>query len=274
MNRRSSRPKGVFFSIREFARFIRAETCLAVSAMAACGYLLFNPANIGLLFLMMAVFLSTAGAYAYNHMTDMEEDRINNKRLNIFVTSGSGTRIVAAMLAAGTASAVFLPLHSFFLFLLGVPVIMAYSAFRVKRVFLLKNLYTGLMMGYAFMIGISVSGAITSDILYILSVVFLVGFTGNMIGDIRGYEGDLASGAKTLPVMIGVDPSVRFTHFIFLGLSTHILLSGYYLLYPIVPFVFLVSLFLAAGRQRPARYSAILSFVVLSASFIINGGAV
>ena len=129
-------------------------------------------------------------------------------------------------------------------------------------------------MGYTFIIGVSVSGIITSDILYILSAVFLVGFTGNMIGDMRGYEGDLASGAKTLPVMIGVDPSMRLAHFMFLGISVHIMLAGYYLLYPLVPFVFLVSLFLAAGRQRPARYSAILSFVALSASLVVSGGAV
>jgi geranylgeranylglycerol-phosphate geranylgeranyltransferase len=274
MNKRLSKSKGVFFSTREFVKFIRAETCLAVSAMAACGYLLFNPVNSGLLFLVMAVFLSTAAAYAYNHITDIEEDRINDRKLNFFVTSGNGMKMVAAMITAGAASALLLPLHSFFLFLVSIPVIMAYSTFRVKKIFLAKNLYTGLTMGLVFLIGVSASGIISADILYIFFAVFFVGFTGNMIGDVRGYEGDFASGAKTLPVMIGVDSSKRLIHFILLGLSIHILLYGYYLLYPIVPFTFLVSFFLAAGRQKPARYSAIISFIALSASLIINSGVV
>jgi 4-hydroxybenzoate polyprenyltransferase len=268
MNRRLSESKGIFFSVKEFAKFIRAETCLAVSAMAAAGYFLFNPPDATSLFLILSVFLATAGGYAYNHMTDVEEDRINDRKLNSFVTGGNGMRIVAAMVTAGVASALFLPPHSLFLFLISIPVIMAYSALRVKRIFLAKNLCTGLTMGFVFLIGVSVSGAINNDIIYVFSAIFLVGFAGNMVGDIRGYEGDLASSVNTLPVMIGVGPSVRLAHLLFLGLSSQILISRYYLLYPVVPFTFLVSFFLASGRHKHARYSAILSFVALS-SFLI-----
>jgi 4-hydroxybenzoate polyprenyltransferase len=261
MNRRSGRPKGVFFSIKEFVKFIRLETCIYVSCMGMSGYLLFNRPDLTLLILFLAIFSATAAAYAYNHLTDREEDAINDRRLNVFVTNGRGAGIVMLMFGIGAFFALFLPPFSFLLFLLNIPVIVAYSRLRVKKIFLLKNVYTGMTMSFTFIIGACINGTPSTDMAYVFLFVFFIGCIGNLIGDIRGYKGDLASGAKTLPVRIGIGTSKRFVHFMLLGFSISILVSRYALFYPFVPFVISVSLFIALEKHRASRYCIILSFV-------------
>jgi 4-hydroxybenzoate polyprenyltransferase len=256
--------KGGCFSIREFWTFIRVETCLFITGMGTAGYLLFNQAGWLLLPLFLTVFFSTGAGYAYNHLTDRAEDEINNSRLNVFVTNGRGMPVVLSMFATAFFCSLFLPLFSFLLFILSIPIIAAYSALRMKEIFIAKNVYTGVMMAYALIIGASVSGTITSKTLYFFLAAFFFGFMGNLLGDIRGYKGDLASGVKTLPVKIGLKASARLYHAMMLGFSIYVLVSMNSLLYPLVPFGFLVSFFLAMDKQKTARYFLLSTFGMFS----------
>ncbi len=256
--------KAFFFLTREFWSFIRVETCLFISGTAVSGYLLLNQPSPILAALFLSVFFASAGGYAYNHLVDKEEDIINDKKLNVFVTNGLGMKITIAMFAVSVFSSLFLPFLSLLLVVMSMPVIIAYSIFRVKKKFLAKNLYTGLTIGLAFMIGISAKGTMTAETLPVLFTAFLFGTLANMMGDIRGYTGDLAAGAKTLPVVIGNDETKRFVHFMFLGFSASVLISKCYLLFPFAPFGILTSLFLATGRHRSARYCVLSSFVAFS----------
>jgi 4-hydroxybenzoate polyprenyltransferase len=177
---------------------------------------------------------------------------------------------VAITLGLGLFFALFLPLFPLILFLLSVPLIFAYSALRVKKMFLFKNAYTGFTMGLVSLIGASASGAISADAFYIFFTAFFIGSIGNLIGDIRGHKGDLATGIKTLPVRIGVDASKKLVHFMILGFPIYVLVSGYRLFYPFVPFMFLISLFLAMDRHKPARYSIVFSFIAFSLFLFLN----
>lgn len=276
MKRKLIKQNRFIFTIKEFCRFIRVETCLFASGIAASGYIFFNTVSYNLPFLLLAIFLATAGGYAYNHLTDREEDAVNDRRLNVFVTNGLGMKLVVTMFVSSILFSLFLPPLSFLLAVMSIPIIIAYSAFRVKKIFLVKNVYTGLTMGLAFMIGVCAKGIITNEILFIFFAAFLFAAGGNLLGDIRGHAGDLAAGAKTLPTVIGIDASKTFVHLIFLGFSTSILVSRYYLLFPFVPFGFLISFFLAMERHKAARYSMLSSFVTFSGflffEYLAGGG--
>ncbi|MCJ7816734.1 MAG: UbiA family prenyltransferase [Candidatus Aenigmarchaeota archaeon] len=263
-----TRQKGIFFSVRQFRSFIRLETCLYISCIGVSGFLLFNPLSITILPLFLAVLFLTGASYAYNHLTDKEEDRINNKRLNIFVTNGLGIPVVYGMLSLGFLFSLFLPLPSFLLFILGIPLIIAYSRLRVKEIFFVKNLYTGLTIGLTFLIGAAAGGFILAAFMS-FPVAFFFGFMLNFLGDIRGYEGDMVAGVKTLPVAIGIDSSKRIAQYLFLGFSSSILILRCYPFYPLALFPFLISLSLAFDNHKTARALIITSFMVFSSLLFI-----
>ena len=265
MSIKSNKHRSQVFRIKEFRAFMRLETCLYVSCIAASGFLLFNPLTPAILPLFLAVLSLTGASYGYNHLTDMEEDRINNSRLNTFVTNGKGAPAVAGMIAAGTFFSLFLPPLSLFLFLLGIPLIIAYSRLRIKAVFLAKNLYTGLTIGLMFLIGAAAAGALTPQVISSFFVAAFFGFMLNVLGDIRGYEGDLAAGVRTIPVFMGVGPSIRLAQSLFLGFSVCILIFRMYPFYTLAVFPFLISLSLAFEKHKLARLGILSSFITFSA---------
>jgi 4-hydroxybenzoate polyprenyltransferase len=154
------------------------------------------------------------------------------------------------------------------LFLASVPLIIIYSKYRLKEIFILKNIYTGAGTGFVLVIGASASGTLTGAVIYPFIATFFFGIMANMLGDIRGYAGDLAAGVKTLPVKMGLVPTARIFHTMMLGLSICILF-GYRAFLPIVPFTILISFFLAAGMNRAARYTLLCTFVSLSAFILM-----
>lgn len=265
MNKILNKHGSVIFRIREFRAFMRLETCLYISCIAASGFLLFNPLTPAILPLFLSVLFLTGASYGYNHLTDMEEDRINNKGLNIFVTNGKGAQAVAGMIAAGFLFSLFLPPLSLFIFLLGIPLIIAYSRLRIKEIFIAKNLYTGLTIGLMFIMGAASSGSLSLQILSSFFVAAFFGFMLNVLGDIRGYEGDLAAGVKTIPVFMGVGPSIRLAQSLLLGVSVYILILRFYSFYPLAVFPFLISLSLAFDKHKLARLGILSSFIVFFA---------
>lgn len=265
MSKKHNRHKGLIFKIREFRAFMRLETCVYISCIAISGFLLFNPLSATIMPLFLAVFFVTGAGYAYNHIKDKEEDSINNKRLNAFITNGAGMPAIACMLAAGIFFSLFLPSFSLIIFILLIPLSIAYSRLRVKEIFLLKNLYTGFTIGLTFLIGAFSGGNITNGVLLPFLVAFFFGFMLNLLGDIRGYEGDLAAGVKTLPVFMGVGTSSRMAQSLFMGFSVYVLILRFYSFYPLTIFAFLISLSLTFEKHKLARAGILSSFIVFSA---------
>jgi 4-hydroxybenzoate polyprenyltransferase len=268
MGKNRNKRRSLAFKIKEFRAFMRLETCLYISCIGISGFLLFNSISLAIIPLSLSILLLAGASYAYNHLTDMDEDRINNKRLNLFVTNGKGRTMVMAMITAGTACALFLPLTSFLIFIACIPLIIAYSKLRVKEIFLAKNIYTGLMIGIMFLIGAAASGVITGQMIFSFLVAAFFGFMLNVLGDIRGYEGDLAAGVKTIPVFIGIGPSIRLAQSMLLGFSVYILLLRFYSFYPLTVFAFLISISLAFEKHKLARACILSSFIAFSAFLI------
>jgi 4-hydroxybenzoate polyprenyltransferase len=269
MHKKINKHPSLVFKVKEFRAFMRLETCLYISCIGVSGFLLFNPISHVMLPLFLATMFLTGASYAYNHLTDMEEDGINNKRLNAFVTNGRGVPAVAGMIAAGLVFSVFLSPASFAIFLACIPLIIAYSRLRVKEIFLAKNIYTGLTIGIIFLMGAAAGGAVTGQMLFSFLVAAFFGFMLNVLGDIRGYEGDIAAGVKTIPVFIGVGPSIRLSQSLFIGFSVCILVFRIYSFYPLAPFALMISLSLAFEKHKLARLCILSSFIVFSAFLLM-----
>jgi len=253
--------------MKEFRAFMRLEACFYIACIGVSGFLLFNPLSAVIIPVFLAIFFLTGSTYGYNHMTDREEDSINDKRLNIFVTNGKGMPAVVSMFAASFFFSLFLPLLSFFIFVLIIVLSFAYSKMRVKEIFLVKNLYTGAGMQLDFLTGAAVGG-FSPVMLSYFPLGFFFGFMINLLGDIRGYEGDLAAGVKTLPIFMGIGPSMRLAQSLFLGFSVYALILRLHPLYPLAIFAFLISLSLAFEKHKLARAGILSSFVVFSAFLI------
>ena len=270
MIKKLNNKKAPLFIIKEFLAFIRVKNCILSTGAGVSGYLLFNPLSSTLFFLFLAIFFTTAVAYSYSLFTDWKEDKINNGRLNVFVTNGKGRSIAVIMLFLGIFFSLFLPLITLLLFLIMIPFTITYSRFRLKRIFIVKNLYTGLGFGLTFIIGASTKGILTYEMLYTSLLVFPIACGGNMIGDMMGYKGDLAAGVRTLPVVVGLDAAKRFVELMLLGFSISILISRDYLLYPLAPFGLMGSFFLAMDRKMAARVCMLTSFAAYSVFLLIK----
>ena len=86
------------FFLGELWRFLRIETCLFISGIAVFGYLINQHLGIELIYTILAVFMVSGSGYAHNHITDKEEDIVNNRRLNMFAKSRLGGLIVITMI--------------------------------------------------------------------------------------------------------------------------------------------------------------------------------
>jgi 4-hydroxybenzoate polyprenyltransferase len=252
----------LLFLLTEFRRFIRVETCLVVSCIALSGYLIFNTCSPNMIFLFLAVFFATGASYAYNHLTDKEEDIVNNSRLNIFVASGWGQFAILVCMAISLFSALHLSTLSLTIYLISIVAGFAYSFFRIKR-FPVKAIYSGFFLSLPFLIGAVVENHFIAEMIPYFLLIFLIGFTGNLLGDIRGYSGDMLAGLKTIPVMLGVDLSKSIVY-LNLGLfSFFSIMLGYFMFMPMIPLLVAASLFLNRDNHAMARSSIMSTFFIL-----------
>ncbi|MEE8401326.1 MAG: UbiA family prenyltransferase [Candidatus Hydrothermarchaeaceae archaeon] len=246
---------------RELVTFTRPETSIFIAGMAATGFLLFNPLGTGLVYAFLAVFFLSAFGYSYNYLEDKKEDLLNNIKLNAFVTNGKGPLVAVSLLTVSFIFSLGLSRSAFWIFLISVPLTIAYSKYRIKEVFLLKNVYTGSVMALMFLIG-ATTWHLPFKALFYLPFVFVFGFVINLLGDIRGYRGDKAAGIKTVAVVLGPDATKKLIHFsvwAFIG-ATLFLNSA---LYPLLPFAFAISFFLERNDLKKTRICILLSFMFL-----------
>lgn len=247
--------------IREFINFMRPETSIFIGGIAATGFLLFNPIGLGLFYVFFTVFFLSAFGYSLNYLEDKNEDLLNNKRLNVFVTNGMGPFVATSFLAVSFIFSFQLSGIAFWIFLFSVPFTFAYSKFRIKRIFLIKNIYTGAMMALMFLIG-AANGALVNATFFYMPFVFIYGFVINLLGDIRGYNGDRAAGIKTVAVLLGLDATRKLIH---ISMWTFICATVLFnkALYPLLPFAFAISFFLERGDLKKTRICILLSFMFL-----------
>jgi 4-hydroxybenzoate polyprenyltransferase len=249
--------------IRELIVFTRPETCLFISGIGISGYLIFSPPGTLLLPLFLSIYFLSAASYAYNYLTDKDEDTMNGVSPNLFVSNGKGPWVIGFLILLAALSSVLLPRVSFGLIMLIIPLSIIYSRYRVKKVFLLKNIYTGLTIAVIFLIGAAAAHPLSMEVLRLFPLVFAFGFVLNVCGDIRGYGGDRVSGVKTIPVLYGIGWA-KWTVYTVLALFVIGVVSlGLVPFYPLVLPAILISFFLRQDDMKKTRYSILLSFTVL-----------
>jgi 4-hydroxybenzoate polyprenyltransferase len=252
------------FFLDELRRFLRVDTSLLVSCIAMSGYLIFNEPSGEWIFLFTAIFFGTSAQYSYNFCTDKEEDAVNYERLNIFVIKNRGYPVILACALISIASALQLPYLTLAIYAISMVAGFIYSGFRIKRFFLVKNLYTGLFMSTTFFMGATIGNQNLGEIAPYLPLLFLFCMSGNLFGDVRGYEGDRLAGLKTIPIRFGRRAAKYIIYLNFSVISASSILLGYFFLLPMMPSMFATSFFLNRDKYKMARSSHLLTFIVLA----------
>jgi 4-hydroxybenzoate polyprenyltransferase len=260
---------GIKFILKGFLSFIRIETCLFITGISLSGYLLFNQISFKIFPLFLAVLMGSGASYAYNHLTDRREDLANNKILNIFVVNANlGRRIVFSLFIFGLLLSIFLSPVSAILYSLLVFLSLIYSGFRIKEM-RIKNVFTGLSMALTFIIGSAAGGFLSLEMLFYFPLIFLFGFTINVLGDMRGYTGDRKIGMKTFPIVFGLGNAKFVIYTTAIILFFCVIVFGVSKLYPLVLFMFLASIFLRQNNLKGTRFAILFSFIFLPVFILV-----
>jgi len=257
--------------LKELLSFIRIENGLFTGGIAVSGYLVFNRLDLIVLPLLMAMFLGTSASYAYNYLKDRKEDLVNKKRLNRFVLEErQGKVIVVSFFFLGVVLSLSFYFFSFMTYLFLIMISVLYSGLiRIKERFLAKNFNTGLGISLSFMVGAMANGFFDFAMLAYAGIVFMLGFSANVLGDMRGLEGDRSIGMLTLPMFLGPEKTKLLIYSIISFLSLSVFLLDCLAFYPLIPFMIISIFLLAKGRMRGVRVSMLSSFAVLPVLLIM-----
>lgn len=173
----------------------------------------------------------------FNRIADVPEDERNGVEGTPFVRQNAGMLMRVSFVALALSLIGARPL--------GMPLLILRLGFhaggfaysfptvvpRVKEIFLLKNVFSGLLfilsvIGYP----LALSGAAFSwaEVAFLCAFFLPLEVTYELIYDLRDVEGDAASGIVTLPIKWGV-PRTRAFIELLLALSASSLLAGYLL---------------------------------------------
>jgi 4-hydroxybenzoate polyprenyltransferase len=250
--------------IRNLLEFIRFKICIFVSAIGMSGFLIFNPLDMRLILVALTSFFGSAGAYSFNNIKDVKEDLINRKKINSFTLSVKGLIIVFVCLSIGFVSSLFLSLQSIFFYLFGSATSITYSFFKIKKYFLIKNLYTGFSATLMFLIG---ANNISIEVLRHYFLISFFVFIVSIISDLRDYKGDKISSIKTLPVLLGYNKtrkivSILLCMFLFLIINSHFII--------LLPFSLIIVFFVYKNKTRIAHSIGGFALIFLTIFLIIG----
>jgi 4-hydroxybenzoate polyprenyltransferase len=191
---------------------------LASAALLSAGWMMSLDMDFGLFaFLLYCNFNGIFLVYRLNDCIDQDKDlKLNLKtffsfRLHQFI-------VFQFVLVLMPLAFILLPTFSLFALAFGAVIGSFYSLsfnlgkkqFRIKNVFLLKNILIGLVWGALVLIG---AGHVATQ-----EVMVLFGFTtiqvliGSMIRDVPDIDKDKDSGVKSLPVVVGMPFTFSFMH--------------------------------------------------------------
>lgn len=254
-------------SIKDFLEFTRFKLCILCPFLAMSGYLLFNELSANIVFVSLSSFFVCMGAYSINNIVDVKEDFINRKKINPFASKLEGKIISGLAFSLGLYFCSFLSYVSVMFYVIAVFTSITYSVFVLKKYLFMKNLYTGFGVAQVFLIGAFASTSPSQAFLYyaIISLFILI---GSMISDIRDYEGDKASGFKTLPVYLGCGLTKKLILSLIL-IYMFIITLAFPEFMILLPFLALKFLFLYKNRISFAHLSGTLAFIFLSVGLMI-----
>lgn len=253
-------------AMRDLAGFIRLKICAFISTIGINGYLLFNPLDERIIFVALASFLIAAGSYSLNNVRDIAEDKINRKGVNPYASGKGGLVIIFACFLLGFMFSLFLSFSSMLFSLIGIVTSIVYSYFKLKRYFLVKNLYTGFVISIVFLVG---ANRIGIDILYYYFLISFFTMILSMISDLRDYRGDKINKFKTLPVTLGYERAKKIVFFLINAFSVSILF--FWSMIILLPFTLAMSYFLHKNNPISAHSVGMYSFIFFTFWLVIEG---
>lgn len=187
--------------------FAITAASIAVSCLLAGGTAAQAPV---ILFASLGGALIGAGGMVINDFFDLEIDRINRPERPL--PSGAVAKFDALMFYAGLTGAglimsAYTTRTAFIIAFVAVPVIFLYSQ-RFKGTPLAGNLIVAGMTALAFIFGGAAVGNLTYAAMPAV-FAFLINAGRELIKDMEDVDGDAAHGARTFPVLYGMDASAR-----------------------------------------------------------------
>jgi 4-hydroxybenzoate polyprenyltransferase len=249
-------------SLKDFVEFIRLKVCLFVTGIGVSGYLLFNPPGLQAIWVALSCFFVGAAGYSFNMITDKEEDLINLKKINPLANSNTGLALVACFITAGAVFAFLLSPAAIVFYWVMVALDIAYSKFRMKKIFPMKNIFTGFGLTQVFFIGAANAPITLTTITYYV-VVSLFIFITSLVSDLRDYEGDKATNIRTIPVVFGYAKGKMFAYFVLLLASAVILDMNLTRLYLLLLFSVPIIAYLYRNEPKTAHHYLLTSFIFL-----------
>ena len=213
--------------IKQFALCVKSRVTLVIMAyswLAIVGlFITFRgiPPTILLLKVFFAVTGVALGMYLWNDVCDFKQDMVSKE---IMDQSASVRPLVrgrvskrkmgifsALLVALGLTASALINLEVLMIQLAFLVIYVIYSTepFRLKRIFLWKQVTVAIGGAMACLTAGLAAGFITIQLLYLtgIYVLFLVG--ANPLGDLKDIESDRAGGVKTVPIVWGPGATLR-----------------------------------------------------------------
>ena len=247
---------------KNLIKILRIKIAFYISMISVFGYLLFNPLNYNLLTIFVASFFAGVAGYSYNNFFDYEEDAINKRGL-IF----NKKFLIAPFIFFFLGLILIINFNYYSLLFYSLPVILswAYSSLRLKKIFLLKNVYTSFGITLIFLFGSSLTD-LSQNLLASNFFIFITIFAASICSDLRDYEGDKKAGVNTLPVVIG-SRKARWVILISLIFSFYLSLK---IFVPATFFVFLMLLLVLFNKPKKAHIVSGLMFFIFNIILLYN----
>ena len=188
-----------------------------------------------LFFALLSGCLISAGGYAINDYFDLEIDKINKPSRPLpqdKMRARSALVFSIILFLTGIFVSLFIKNIAFILAVIAAALLIIYS-YKLKRTPLFGNLLVSLVCGLAFIYGGVVGGDFRLSLIP-AGFAFLFHLGREILKDIEDLKGDISSGAKTLPVVSGVNISLLLATIVFSGLIFLTFVPYYLKIFPIL----------------------------------------
>lgn len=211
------------FSLVAFWKLTRLEHSLLTLVGVAVGWLLAQPMNahpvltLSLILTLIAYgigpALLTAGAFALNDYHGYETDRTNGRRDRPIVAGkislNDAKTIATTLLVIGVVLSLPFGFNPFAISLLFAIGSLLYDPV-LKKLPLIGNIFISTTMAIPFVYGALIAAPTLNKLVLVLTAIaILVGIGREIINTTRDIRGDRAIGAKTLPILLGANLSIK-----------------------------------------------------------------
>ena len=159
---------------------------------------------------LAAVFFESLLVYNINRLTDIDEDKINVPERMAFINRYTKPILaMSALFYIYYASIVFsVNTTAFFILIFQTLAAIAYSIFRIKKYFFIKNALVAFTWGTTVLFAGSYYGVFNISLAAIFAIIAFEFFVNNTIFDIKDMEGDRKCNIKTIANTFGAKKTI------------------------------------------------------------------